>query len=240
MGYEVIYSYHEKIDGNYNKEEIKTIKKKVGDPFEDVSLERLATSVMGQLARRDVFVVGVEIFELSKKTVSFRETDNGVVIKNKKFTFDQAVGFTVQEVCENKSECSNESTNIVNENKVIHPHEQLAIQKQSSARTKKPIDTVVYSPELPMIHEVAKRGYKLTIDKKYYVYAKTSSLQGDIYTIIDDSNKEIKIGEKYFIAPTSGLIGDNELNFSETQKDRDGGKLFWGNANSDNVPIIRR
>ena len=51
VGYEIIYSYHEKQDGNYNKEETKTLKKKVGDPFEDVSLETLASSVMGQLAR---------------------------------------------------------------------------------------------------------------------------------------------------------------------------------------------
>lgn len=29
MGYEVIYSYHEKVDGDYNKDEVKTIKKRL-------------------------------------------------------------------------------------------------------------------------------------------------------------------------------------------------------------------
>lgn len=239
MGYEVIYSYHEKIDGNYNKDEVKTIKKKVGDPFEDVSLEKLASTVMGQLARRDIFVVGVEIFELSKKNISFRETEGGVVIKNKKFTFDQSVGFSVQEISiactsnqHNEAECT--------EQKQIHPHEQLAIQKQTINRGKRPVDTVVFSPELPMLGEVKSKGYKLTVDKKYPVYAKTSSVQGEVYTIIDDANREIKISEKYFVHPSVGLLGDSELNFSETQKDREGGKLYWGSAVSDNMPTIRR
>jgi len=242
MGYEVIYSYHEKIDGNYNKDEIKTLKKKVGDPFEDIPLEKLAATVMGQLARRDIFAVGVEIFELSKKSISFRETEGGVVIKNKKFTFDQSVGFSVQELsisCTEDQQQSQQTNQVVEQPRQVHPHEQLAVQKQVN-KSKRPIDTVVFSPELPHINEVKSRGFKLTVDKKYPVYAKTNTVQGDIYTIVDDSNREIKISEKYFIQPMVGLIGDNEVNFSETQKDREGGKLYWGSAVSDNMPIIRR
>lgn len=41
--------------------------------------------------------------------------------------------------------------------------------------------------------------------------------------------------------PVPQLFADNELGFSENQQQRDGGKLYWGTANSDpNMPDIRR
>ena len=85
MGFECCYYYHEKVDGDYNKEETKTFKKKVGDPFDDVPLEKLAASIMAQMARRDIWIVNVEIFELSKKPVNFKESKGGIVIKTKSF-----------------------------------------------------------------------------------------------------------------------------------------------------------
>ena len=69
MGYEIQYNYQEKKDGVY-KEEIKTLKKKLGEPFEEVSLDRLASAIMSQLARRDIFVASLTIHELIKKEVS--------------------------------------------------------------------------------------------------------------------------------------------------------------------------
>lgn len=119
---------------------------------------------MGQLARRDIFVSGVEVFELSKKPISFRESDGGVVIKNKKFTFDHSVGFSVQDLsvaCVGNSTYPHEQV----EKREIYPHEQIAIQKQTAGRPKKPIATVVFSPELPMLHEVKTKGYNLTLIK---------------------------------------------------------------------------
>jgi hypothetical protein len=222
VGYEIIYSYHEKQDGNYNKEETKTLKKKVGDPFEDVSLETLASSVMGQLARRDIFVIGVEIFELAKKKITFRETDNGVVIKNKKFLFDQASGnFITQEV---EPEQSTAIVPLQGQN-TLYPHEQLANLKK----------------ELTASGQSGKnKGYRLTVDKKYAVYGKTGSMHGEILTIIDDTNREIKISDKFFVPGNVNLLADNELNFSETQKQREHGNLYWGGAVADNVPNLRK
>ncbi len=253
MGYEIIYSYHEKHDGTYNKEETKTLKKKVGDPFEEIPLEKLASSVMGQLARRDILVVGVEIFELTKKKVSFRETDNGVVIKNKKFSFDQTSGnFTIQELPQecsvSLSQCgqaeSGKELVPVKQlpQNIVHPHEQLQNKKQieNSGQLKKPVDHVIFYPEPQMYPEVKSKGYRLTIDKKYAVYAKTSSIQGELFTIIDDINREIKISDKFFVPGNVSLLADNELNFSETQKQREGGNLYWGGATNDNMPNLRR
>lgn len=240
MGYEVIYTYHERVDGSYNKEETKTIKKKVGDPFDDVPMEKLASSIMGQLARRDIFVVGVEVFELSKKKVSFRETDNGVVIKNKKFSFDQVTGdFTVRDVDEHSA--PNQSQTI------IHPHEALSTNQRKeltasgeSTPPRKVVDYVVYVPEPQQIPEVAKKGFRLTVDKKYAVHQKQPSMQGDVLTILDDANREIKISDKYFVPGNIQLFADNELRFSETQKQRESGNLFWGGAVSENMPNLRK
>ena len=39
--------------------------------IEDVSLEMLASMVFTQLARRDIFVFDLEIFELVKKKISY-------------------------------------------------------------------------------------------------------------------------------------------------------------------------
>ena len=103
MGFECCYYYHEKVDGDYNREETKTFRKKVGDPFDEVPLEKLAASIIAQMARRDIWIVNVEIFELSKKQVSFKESKGGIVIKNKKFSFDgseDAAFVTVEPVCE--------------------------------------------------------------------------------------------------------------------------------------------
>lgn len=240
MGYEVIYSYHERIDGVYNKDETKTLKKKVGDPFEEIHLEKLASTIMGQLARRDIFVVGVEVFELAKKKISFRETDNGVVIKNKKFSFDKATGdFSVHDVPD-PSQVENHVQIQQTNQKFMYPHEQMAINKQSGGSSRRAIDVMVFSPELPMIHEVKTKGFKLTVDKKYQIFSRKSSITGEILSIVDDQDREIQISDKYFIPANVSLIADKELNFSEKSKDKDGGNLFWGNASNDNVPIIRK
>jgi hypothetical protein len=90
MGYEVIFKYHEKkTEGTgYDVESVKTFKKVVGKATEDTPLEQLAKLVFGQMARRDVWVVDAEIYEYTKKKISFKETKDGVLLKNKKFSFD--------------------------------------------------------------------------------------------------------------------------------------------------------
>ena len=86
MGFEVVFKYHDKIENGYDTLENKTFKKKFGDPYEDVPLSKLALFIMGQLARRDIWIVDVEINEFIKKSISFRENKSGIIIKNNKFT----------------------------------------------------------------------------------------------------------------------------------------------------------
>ncbi len=75
MGFEVYYSYYEKnSDGEYNKDSLKVMKRNVGDLLDDTSIEVLAAKVLSQLARRDIWVQNVEIFEYKKNKITFRET----------------------------------------------------------------------------------------------------------------------------------------------------------------------
>src|SRR5262249_54421697 len=100
MGYEITYEYHERLpDGRYNMEETKKVSQQIGDPFEDVSLDRCAAAIMRQMARRDVWILpNPDIYELKKTKVSVRETNGGIIIKNRKFTLDHTEGVLSEEL----------------------------------------------------------------------------------------------------------------------------------------------
>ena len=75
MGFEVKYIYHERVDGKYNTDEKKEMKKKIGTPLDDTPLETLAGAVLAQMARRDILVVDVEIQEYTKRSISFKQSN---------------------------------------------------------------------------------------------------------------------------------------------------------------------
>lgn len=252
MGFEVNYKYHERVEGDYNKEETKSFKKKVGDPFEDVSLEKLAGAVMAQLARRDVWIVDVEVFELSKKAVSFKESKGGIILKNKKFNFDgggeDASTVIVQDMIQAPPpqpvqlpqqyvQSNGQHVNIqgqaANPSRGVHPHEQ--------GQPRRPIDWMVFSPELPQMTEVKQKGLRFTPDKKYPVFEKREGVGGEIFVMIDDTGREQLVSDKYFVPGNIQLLADKELGFSQNQQQRDGGKLYWGSASQEpDMPDIRR
>jgi hypothetical protein len=253
MGFECVYHFHEKLEGDYNKEEVKTFKKKVGDPFEEVSLEKLAGAVMAQLARRDVWIVDVEIFELSKKQISFKEAKGGIVLKNKKFLFDgggaESSTIIVEDMMQNQAPTSYPQTASVQ-----HPHEQVQqnvnISNQSPNQhphnqgLRRPVDWVLFTPELHQMVEVKQKNLRFTPDKKYPVFEKKPSPMGpafgDVFTMVDDTGREQLVSDKYFVPGNTQLFAD-ELGFSETSQQRDGGKLYWGSANQEpDMPDIRR
>ena len=104
MGYEIKYHFHPKLEGavGYDHEvtEEKTVK--VGKPFDDTPLEKCAAAIMGQLARRDIWVVDVDVFELVKKEISFKESKDGkgIVLKNKRFSLNQTAQLVAEDVVE--------------------------------------------------------------------------------------------------------------------------------------------
>jgi len=88
MGYEIIFSYKEEVEKGVYADEIKTKKVKIGSSEDNLGLEAAAGRIFAQFARRNILVTDVEIWEYSKKKLSFKETDDGFVIKNRKFRFD--------------------------------------------------------------------------------------------------------------------------------------------------------
>ncbi|NDD55035.1 hypothetical protein EBZ39_14430, partial [bacterium] len=64
MGYEILYRYKEALEkpGAYG-EEVKTKSVKVGKVTDEIGLDVVAGKVMSQLARRNILIVDVEIYE---------------------------------------------------------------------------------------------------------------------------------------------------------------------------------
>lgn len=245
MGYEVTYKYHERTDDGYNRDETKSFKKKVGDPFDDVPLEKLAGAIMLQLARRDIWIIDVEILELSKKIINFKESKGGIILKNRKFLFDGSDSTEI--VAQELSQEIQQDYSVNLQKQVVHPHNNLQnhikeqVSNESRTTNKKPIDYVVFLPEPQQMSEIKQKNLKFTQDKRYAVYEKKLGFGGEIFTMIDDLGREQTVSDKFFVPAKTQLLGDKELNFTESPKERDGGTLFWGNASSDNtMPDLRR
>lgn len=252
MGFECCYHYYEKVDGEYNKEEKKTFKKKVGDPFDDIPLEKLAASIMAQMARRDIWIVDVEIFELSKKAVSFKESKGGIVIKNKKFSFDgdsSDVFVAVEELPQLPPSCNQQYTVTEFKQQTAMPSQQLSAaslhphnQIRNPVQQRKAKDYMVWLPEPLHLHQAKQKNLRFTVNKKYPIFERKSAPNGgELFVTQDDNGREQVVSDVYFVPANINLIADKELNFSESKEEKDGGNLYWGNASSDpGMPDLRR
>ena len=234
--FEVTYLYHAKDEnGKYNTEETKVLTKKVGQAYEEVSYDQLASVIIGQLARRDIWIVDVKIYEYTKKEITFKEaTDgSGIVIKNKKYVLNGSVEAlpTVIDLVE-----PNVGTALAPVQPINPKPQNLANIVQS-----KPIMFVTFEPNIQ--DEIEVKKHKLTKGKRYAVYNMVETKVGmtsiQKYTIKDDLNRDIKIDEKYFTVVGKGLYGDKELGFSTPV---DGGpKLSYSDAYiSDSRPVQRQ
>jgi hypothetical protein len=242
MGFEVVYSYHEKIDGGYNKDETKTLKKKVGDPFEEVSMEKLAASMMAQLARRDIWIVDAEVFELAKKQISFKETKGGLILKNKKYFFEGSVDSSFISSQDLDETPKPSTTALQPHQQTVQPHQQIVRkQEQISGKSfsKTPISKIVFLPELRQLPMTSR--YKLTREKEYPVFSKKLKPNGigEEYTIEDDLGREITVPDDFFVPAQINLFADKELGFSKKEDIPTDNLLFWNSEEGLDVPDIR-
>lgn len=202
MGFEVLFHYFEMKDGNYDKENPKFLKKKVGEPFEDVDDNKLASVVMAQMARRDIFVFDVEVYELAKKKVSFASTSNGVRIRNKLYGFDLSV--RVEEKLETPSIKTIESSQPI---ALIEQVKTPAVVKNQIIREKKPIRIDVYDPPKELLLQAKRRGFAFTVGKEYPIFEekpanKDEPLRGMVYLTKDDNGeKKIMHAENFVSKP---------------------------------------
>lgn len=252
MGYEVIFYFHERReDGKYNTEEKKELKKKVGTPLDEIPMEQLAATIMAQLARRDIWVVDVDIFEFTKKKISFKESTDGsgVVIKGKKFSLDKATANMV--VTEEEAP---QPAPVV-QSPVVAAAPQMVQPKQvGGPRNLAPLPPIdpkrvsfwaTFEPEQHQLEEVRRAGIKCTPGKRYPVHRERSNpnggMLGSLWTISDDNRKVLEVDEKYFVRVGVGLIGDDEVGFSQPRQEGPRPRLsFEGELRADpNVVLLR-
>lgn len=248
MGFEITYYYKQSSDipGEY-VDEILTKTSKIGKYDEDVSLEVLAGKIMAQLARRNILIVDIEIFEYTKKKISYKENENGILIKNKKFSFDSGAVIT------SESEDDDEIAKILEDEvlldkikKIIKPESSDEIEKpkvnlcQKNKTDKKAIRLEIYDPELMTKAKVEQKGYKFTVGKKYPIFLEKSLGAGLLnYLTKDDSDREVEVSSECFVVPPAGLsFNDDEPQYhGATSCEVD----LWKNTKTeDMMPDIRR
>lgn len=112
MGFEIRYHYHPKAEEGvgYDMEKKEVMTKKVGKSFDETPLEKLAGAIMSQMARRDILIFDVEVDEFVRKSVNFKETKDGrgIVLKNKRFSFNSTADMVASDVYEDYEEVGGE------------------------------------------------------------------------------------------------------------------------------------
>jgi len=257
MGYQVIFNFHKRKEAGYDMESTNKLTKKVGKDDEDTPLEQVVMLIKSQLARRDILVTDVEVFEFVKKKVKFKEIKGGFVIKDKKFLMDQIQGVPV----------SSEDSDVPELPPGMHPHEVMQrqhfmpqFQNATPQQLQQPptplkqmptTEAGVPMPLHPQRFEVfdpdpvqqARLGNKhLTPGKKYGIYREWSEgippLNITKYLIKDDRGMEVSISAEYFVAAGKGLIGGNfDADPLERQMNR--GLSFQGQFLEDRgIPVV--
>lgn len=264
MGYEVTYHYREALDepGEYD-EEVRTKKAKVGQAYDDTPMEVLAGKIMAQLARRNILIVDVEIYEFTRKKLSYKEADDGILIKNKKFKFDDGpviAGSPVEsdDPASQLVELLAANPNLLQTLQQATVGNQMVVQNTSPSNGATHVATTqtangprrairheIFSPGLMLEHKAKEQNLKLTKGKKYPIFQEEQigmePLTRTSYTVQDDAGKEIQIGAEYFVPPTSGKLAYEDQMIGGGIDNSDDVDLWGGTgAYLEQIPDIRR
>lgn len=240
MGYEIFYKYKDATDvlGVYS-DEIKEKSVKIGKVTDEVGLDAVAAKVMTQLARRNILIVEVEIYEYAKKKVSYRETPTGIVIKNKKFSFDsgsvvETGDFEDETPAEEFKPIPSPSRELADRSCPMAPKVNVAPQ------ARRPIRYEIFEPEPLALHKAQQKGLKFTVGKKYPVYSEESFGGTITYNTADDRGRELNVSAEYFVAMGSGLTQQDEgPTYVGAENQRDEINL-WRSYEKVDMPEIRR
>jgi hypothetical protein len=200
MGYEIIFKYHpQKDDGSYEKEEVKELKKKVGDAYDDIPLEKLAATIMSQRARRDILIFDAEIYEYKKTKINFKETKGGIVIKHKKFLLDDESNIIVQEVKEEEQPQTH--LPVLHNGTAPVPAILPPNNKVNIAVSNRPIKWIVLDPDPQTVAKVKAKGLAFLPNKRYPVFAEVPGKQfgSNVYSTIDENKREVNVLDEYFV-----------------------------------------
>jgi hypothetical protein len=242
MGYEVVFSYKESGEkpGEY-AEEIKRRTCRIGKTIEDVPLENLASKIMSQLARRNILIVDVEIYEYAKKKIGYRESSDGIVIKNKKFGFAsggivEVEGFdeSVEDEEDDFKPVPSPSKDLADKSCPIVAAKNLAKPQRRAIRHES------YEPEPLAEFKAKQKGLKFTVGKRYPIYSESSMGTTIVYKTTDDAGREVEVSSEYFVAIGTGLVAQDEGPRYVGAEDRKEEVNLWRNFESSDMPDIRR
>lgn len=207
-------------------ETIKTFTKYVGRRNSEVTLEQVAAVILGQMASRDKYIKDVQVFEFAKREVTFKETRNGVVIKGRKFAFDQLHG---ELICTEEPKVDQEVSQYTDLSQFkpsisSHPGVNPAMPQfnpvlaQSVAQ--KIQQKMQRDPNVPMRHEVfrpnredfphlQRQGFHLTMNRPYPIYNEVikNEMEPIYYTVQDDVGQRVSLSSLYFEPMRRGLVG---------------------------------
>ncbi len=239
MGFLINYKFYKEISkGEYDKSDVQSNSIKVGNHDEDVSLDVLAGKVMALMARRNVLVIDVEIFEFTKKQLTFKETEDGITIKNKKFKFDDGSSISV-------SGESVESVVLIEKKEIKQQNISVPSVLVTPAEPAPPAPVVpkakqdvalrneIFDPEIKeLVVETKKRGMAFTLGKSYPIFSEKIAPVRDagmMYTTMDDNGKKHSVTSRLF------RIGGFDPN--ETRQDM---RVSYSGGGGDNMPTLRR
>lgn len=236
MGFEILYHFYpKKQEGvGYDVESPQVLTKTMGK-LEEIPVEKVANVVMSQLARRDIMVFDVEIYEFVKRKITFKETKGGVIIKNKKFLLSGDIEVEVEEVPQQ----------LVQE---ILAQQQLSqpISKQLP-QSLQVLKHEVFDPD-PTIAGALVAKYKLTPKKKYPIFEEKVVIQKIIsngsptevptyeYLVLDDTGNKIRVASIHFQPVQAGLLGVPVVQSVEQQPSL----MHMSSYNDVRMPVLRR
>lgn len=244
MAFEIVFKYYECLeDGtDYDKNNILSYTKNLGNIFEEVSLEKLASMILTQLARRDVFVFDVEVFELVKKKISYKQSKNNILIKNKKFGFSGDT-IVVQEIEQSNLISCKQESEVDNNMAQLKPQQILsavpavipvpAAVPAKSLKDSRPIRKMIFVPSDTSY--LKGKPLRFTPNKVYSVYREKLANNGIgmILCTIDDMGREVEVTDEYFINDTINLINENTEVLKEDV-------LNWSGTKGVDMPDLRR
>lgn len=252
MGFEITYKFHPRLEDGvgYDHDVTEDKQVKVGKPFDDTPLEKCAAAITAQLARRDIWVIDVEVYELVKKQISFKESKDGrgIVLKNKKFTLNATAELIVEDLVETPVQTQMIPAPVAPDHQgngeQLQPHEMMRPQSQqdtdnlyanpNQGMVRRSVDPrninksrtlyqVYFEPYTSKAEAIALK-LRFTEDTKYSVHQVIPSASGKLdaqqIALTDDTGQIVVLDEKFFTTAGRGLVGDAEVGFSEPRSAR--------------------
>lgn len=218
MGYEIVYHFRKKLGPGEYSEEVTTESIIVGEPDQITSLGTAANKIFAKLARPNISVDDVEVYEFTKKKLSFRFADDGIVISNKKFKFDDgpeqeppSCDLTTTPDEPDSPDIAQQLLALLKSNpqviqQIQNPDSPLPVaapklpqKKPVSNRPKPPLRFETYDPvDSAMHNDLFSTGKPFTVGKTYPILEEKMAGHGILYSTVDDKGKPQWISDKYF------------------------------------------